>query len=120
MTSLVTSLKDSFNKETVISCSGSDSSTTEAGVNKVTKLTKLAKVLSWTKDMSLETYAKQKAAWTGINEDVPEYVKYHNFIEELKWNKELKGIQKYVTEHILLILIQKTDQTLDKLVELQD
>ena len=46
MTSLVTSLKDSFKKETVSSCSGS--STTEAGVNKVTKLTKPAKVPSWT------------------------------------------------------------------------
>ena len=69
MTSLVTSLKDSFKKETV--SSGSGSSTVEARVNKVTKLTKPAKVPSWTKDMSLETYAKQITTWTGINEDVP-------------------------------------------------
>ena len=78
------SLKDSFKKETVTSGSASGSSTTEAGVNKVTKLTKPAKVPSWTKDMSLETYAKQIATWTGINEDVPEYVKYHDLMEELK------------------------------------
>ena len=52
--------------------------TTEAEVNRVTKLTKLAKVPSWTKDMSLETYAKQIATWTGINEDVPEYVKIND------------------------------------------
>ena len=58
MTSLVTSIKDSFKKETVSSGSSSGSSTTEAGVNKVTKLTKLAKVPSWTRDMSLETYTK--------------------------------------------------------------
>ena len=57
---------------------------TEAGVNKVTKLTKPAKVPSWTKDMALETYAKQIATLTGINEDVPEYVKYHDLMKELK------------------------------------
>ena len=56
-------------------------SSTDAGVNRVSKLTKPAKVPSWTKDMSLETYTKQLTTWTGINEDVPEYVKYHNLIE---------------------------------------
>ena len=32
---------------------------TDAGTNRVSKLTKPAKVPSWTKDMSLETYIKQ-------------------------------------------------------------
>ena len=39
MTSLLMSLKESFKKETVTSGSSSGSSTTEAGVNKVMKLT---------------------------------------------------------------------------------
>ena len=60
---------------------------TEARVNKVTKLTIPAKVPSWTKDMSLETYIKQLTMWTAINTEVPEYVKYHDLIEELKRNK---------------------------------
>ena len=68
MTSLVMPLKDSFKKEVVTSGFGSSSSATEAGVNRATKLTKPAKVPSWTKDMSLETYAKQIATWTEINE----------------------------------------------------
>ena len=59
MTSLVTSIKDSFKKETVSSGSASGSSTTGAGVSKVTKLTKPSKVPSWTKDMSLETNTKK-------------------------------------------------------------
>ena len=96
MTSLVRSLKDSFKKETV--SSGSGSSKTESRINKVTKLTKPAKVPSWTKDMSLETYAKQIATWTGIIEDVPEYVKFHDLMEELKKNKDIKEIQKYVAD----------------------
>ena len=83
------SIKDSFKKETVSSGSGSGSSTTEAGVNKVTKLTKPAKVPSWTKDMSLETYTKQLVTWTEINEDIPEYVKCHDLIEELDKNKDI-------------------------------
>ena len=53
MTSLVTSIKDTFKKEAVTSGSGSGSSAMEAGVNKVTKLTKPAKVPSWTKSISL-------------------------------------------------------------------
>ena len=53
--SLVTSFKDSFKK----SEASSTPSTTDGGVGRVSKLTKLAKVPSWTKDMSLETYTKQ-------------------------------------------------------------
>ena len=40
---------------------------TEAGVNRVTKFTKPAKVPSWIKDMSVKTYAQQIATWIGIN-----------------------------------------------------
>ena len=37
--------------------------TVEAGVTRVTKLTKPAKVPSWMEDMSLETYNKQLTTW---------------------------------------------------------
>ena len=70
--------------------------------------------------MSLETYSKQIATWTDISEDVTEYAKYHDLIEDLKRNKDIKGIQKYVADHILPLLIQKTDQTLQKVVQLLD
>ena len=88
MPSLVNSIKDAFKKDPV----AFDISATEHTVNNVTKLTKPAKVPSWTKDTSLETYSKQIAMWTGKNEDVPEYVKYHDLMEELKKNKEIKEI----------------------------
>ena len=116
MTTLVTSFKDSFKKDEA----SSTPSTTNAGVSRVSKLTKPAKVPSWTKDMSLETYTKQITTWTGINDDVPEYVKFHDLIEELKKNKDIKGLQRYVAEHILPVLIKKTDQTIEKVVELLD
>ena len=119
MMSLVILLKNSFKKETVSSGS-SGSSTTEAGINGVSKLTKPAKVPSWTKDMSLETYAKQIMTMTEMNEDVPESIKFHDLMEELKKNKDIKGLQKYVAEHVIPVLVRKTDQTLDKVVELLD
>ena len=59
------------------------------------KLTKPAKVSSWTKDMSLETYVKQLTTWQQINEDFPEFAKYHELIEELKKNNAIKGLQKF-------------------------
>ena len=92
MTTLVTLFKDSFKKD-----GASSTSTADAGVGRVSKLTQPDKVPSWTKDMSLETYTKQIMTWTGINEDVPEYMKLHELIEELKKNKDIKGLQRYVT-----------------------
>ena len=68
--------------------------------------------------MSLETFTKQLTTWTGINEDVPEYVKYHDLIEELKKNKENKGLQRFVADHIFLIMVKKTYQTVDNVAGL--
>ena len=113
---LVTSLKDTFKKDEVSSATVAPSS----NGGRTTKLTKPAKAPSWSKDMSLETYTKQITAWWEIYEDVPEYVKFHDIIEELKKNKDIKGLQRFVAEHILPVLVKKTDQTLDKVVGLLD
>ena len=98
MTTLVDSLKKN-------NSSGTESSTATETSLRTTKLMKPVKVPSWTKDMSLETYAKQIATWTDLNEDVPEYAKYHDLIEELKRNTAIKGIQKYVADYKLPTLI---------------
>ena len=86
MTLLVNSIKDCFKKDPVTS----ETSETGKTANKVTKLTKPTKGPSWTKDMSLETYSKQIGTWTRINEDVPEYVKYYDLMEELNKKRILK------------------------------
>ena len=65
MTTLVTSLKDSFKKETPTDAGVT--SATETGT-RVTKLTKPVKVPTWSKSMSLEMFAKQLQTWTEINE----------------------------------------------------
>ena len=59
--------------------------------SRVTKLTTPAKVLSWSKDMSLETYTKQLQTWTEINEEVPEFIKFHDVIKGLKTNNDIQG-----------------------------
>ena len=65
----------------------------------------------------LEVYAKQLHTWSDILEDIPEYVKYQNLMESLKTNKEIKGLPKYVGEHILPILEKKTDHTMKKVLK---
>ena len=79
MTSLVTSIKDTFKKDEV------QSSAVAPG--RTTKLTKPAKAPSWSKDMSLETYTKQ------LTKEVPEYVKFHDVIKELKKIKTSRDYQ---------------------------
>ena len=61
---------------------------------RIAKLTKPTNVPSWTKDISLETYVNQLTTWQDINEDVPEYARYHELIEELKKNKDIKKISR--------------------------
>ena len=55
----------------------------------------------WTIDLTLDTYIKQIQFWSDVLEEIPEHVKYADLIESLKTNKDIKGLQKYVGEHIL-------------------
>ena len=70
--------------------------------------------------MTLETYIKQLETWAKIHENIPEFVKYHDFIDSLKTNKDIKGQPHFVREHILPVLERKTDQTIKKVIELLD
>ena len=72
----MTKLMNNLKKETE-SYRNSESKTA-AGVRKVARLTKLAKVPTWTKKMSLETYVKQLASWSELNADVSEYSGYQD------------------------------------------
>ena len=68
--------------------------------------------------MTLETFSKQLQTWSDILEEIPEYVKYQDLMESLKTNKEIKGLPKYVGEHILPILERKQDQTMKKVLKI--
>ena len=94
------------------------SNTTEdsAVSNKPRLLTKPAKVPVCTKDFTLETYIKQIQSWSDVLEEIPEHVKYADLIESLKTNKDIKGLQKYVGEHVLPVLETKVYQTLKKVL----
>ena len=87
---------------------------------RTTKLTKQAKVSSWSCDMLMETFTKQLETWNEIKEDVPEFAKSYDFIESLKSNKEIKGLPRYVAEHVLPVLEKKVDQKIKKVLELLD
>ena len=70
--------------------------------------------------MSSEIFKKQLMTWTEINNEVPEFMKFHDVIEGLKLNKDIKGLPRYVAKHILPVLIKKQDQTIDKVLGLLD
>ena len=93
-------------------------STTGSGRTKL--LMKPAKVPTWTKDLTLETHTKQILNWSNILEDIPEYIKYADLMESLKTNKEVKGLLRYVGEHVLSTLEKRSDQTILKVLDLLD
>ena len=84
------------------------------------RVTKPTKVPSWTRDLTLETYIKQVETWNDVNEDVPSNTKYQDFVEGLKTNKEIKGLPRFIAEHILPVLEKKQDQTVKRVLELLD
>ena len=54
---------------------------------------------------------------TEINEVIPDFIKYHNFMESLKTNKDIKDLPQYV-EQVLPVLEKKQDQKIKKALEL--
>ena len=71
MTTLVQSLKDSLPK-TEVKTDVTTSAPSPAAGPKMAKLTKPAKVPTWTKDLTLKMYAKQLQTWSDILDDIPE------------------------------------------------
>ena len=99
-----------------------DGSTETCGVGDnnhcMAKVIKPAKVLTWTRNLSLETYVKQIETWSEINKDVPENMKYQDLIKSLKTNKEVKGLPRFVGEYVLTILKEVADQTMKRVLDL--
>ena len=120
MTSLVSSLKESVTKEECLTpkAPSTASSTTVKTGGGVTKLTKPIKVPTWSRNMALETFNKQLETWSEINEEIPEFMKFHDFIESMKMNKDIKDLPRYVGEHVLHVLELKQDQVIKKVLEL--
>ena len=83
---------------------------------KMARLTKLAKDPTCTKDIILETYIKQIETWNKVNEDVPMNTMYQDFVENLKRNKDIRGLPRFVGEHVLPVLENKKDQTVKKVI----
>ena len=66
----------------------------------------------------MEIFSKQIPTWSDILQEIPEYVNYADLVENLKTNKDIKGLPKYIGEHILPILENKEDQTMRKGLEI--
>ena len=125
MTTLVSSLKESLTQEESLTPRAPSTATTasnpavtaRAGV---TKLTKPIKVSTWSRNMALETFKKQLDIWSEINEEIPEFMKFHDLMESLKMNKDIKDLPRYVGEYVLPVLELKQDQMIKKVLELHE
>ena len=108
-TNLLSSLKASLPKEgsstpKTPSTASTASSMTTTTRNNVTKLTKPINVPTWLRNMALETFKKQLEMWSKINDEIPEFMKFHDLMESLKVNKDIKDLPRYVGEHVLPVL----------------
>ena len=115
MTTLVQSLKDYLPKTEAGVGNTSTSSSIDGGIARMAKLMKPAEVPISTEDLTL---VKQDYTWPDILEDYPEYVKYQDLMESLKTYKDVKGLPRYVGEHVLLVLGKKTDHMIAKFLDL--
>ena len=86
-------------------------------VRNMALLVKPAKVPTWTKDMALEMFERQQHIWKTCNTDVPESTQFQDLAESLKLNREIKGLAKYVIEHILTTFNTEEKQKIEEIVK---
>ena len=53
-----------------------------------------------------------------MNKEILEFMKYHNFMESIKANKDIKDLPRYIREHVLLVIEKKQDQIIKTALEL--
>ena len=66
----------------------------------------------------MQTFVKQIETSSKFNKEVPENTNYQDLIKSLKINKEIKGLPKFVEEHVLMILKDVVDQTTKRVLEI--
>jgi len=74
------------------------------GDNRPSTLVMPSKVPIWSKEITLEIYLKHIDLWVTNISEIEKDTKYQYLVESLKINKDMKGLGKYVGEHILPIL----------------
>ena len=74
--------------------------TVESSVPKTTKLMKTSKPPIWTKDMTFDSFKKQISRWNEKEKEVPETERFHEVVESLKSNKDMKCLSKYVNYEV--------------------
>ena len=82
------------------------------------KVVELAKFPTYTKELSLEIYKQQIETQNKVNNDVFTNIKYRDLIESLKINKEISGLQRFVSDHTVKVGEKKGDQLVRKVLDI--
>ena len=69
------------------------------------------------KDISLETFRSQIENWQASRTNFPESNQFQDLMESLKHNKDIKGLAKYVEEHILTTLNTVEKQKVKEVID---
>ena len=64
------------------------------------KLIKTSKPPLWTKEMTVDIFKLQVLRWSNKEKEIPETERYHELLESLKVNKEIRGLTKYVNDEV--------------------
>ena len=78
---------------------------------------KRVKVPSWTKNRTLDTIVRQLEIWGGSNGDVLEDTQFQDLVASLKLNKEIKGLEKYISENVLTTLNTQDKQIVKEVIK---
>ena len=90
----------------------------KSSLTKPSKLVKVSKPPLWTKDMSFETFKIQIERWNTKEKDISEVDKHHELIENMKTNKDVKDLAKYVNDEITEKNLKVEDQTVSKILDI--
>lgn len=76
-----------------------------------------AKVPTWMKDMTLDTFKRQLDIRKSSNADVLESTQFHDLVECLKQNRDVKGLAKYVSKYVPTTLNTAETQKIGEVME---
>ena len=83
----------------------------------IAHVVKPANVPTWTNDMTLDTFVKQMDIWKASNAYVMESTLFQDFVESLKRNKDIRGLQKYFSEYIITTLNTVNKQVIKEVLD---
>ena len=83
-----------------------------------TKIVKMSKPPAWTKEMNIKSYETQVLRWNDKEKEISDTEKFHEVLESLKLNNNIKGLNKYVNDEITEICSNADEQNVENILRI--